>query len=129
MKFFCGARHETERWRLARADGDRAGDFVRVRRLDLGLHPLGKVHEVVGALPERDAFLGQRDSARAAMKEPVPEFVLQRGELRGERGLRNVQPFSGEVAAKMLPSPRPRHFQNTDATKVKIIKPIVAKIV
>ena len=87
--------HESERRRLARADGDRADDFVRVRRLDLGLHPFGKVHEVVGALPQRDAFLGQRDSACAAFEELVPELVLQRGELRGERGLRNVQPFGG----------------------------------
>ena len=87
MKFFCGAGHEAERRRLARADGDRADDLVRVRCLDLGLHPLGELHEVAGALSERDAFLGQGDSARATLKELVPEFVLQRGELRGERRL------------------------------------------
>ena len=95
MKFFCGAGQEAERRRLARTDGDRTDDFVRVRCLDLGLHPLGEVHEVVGALPERDAFLGQRDSACAAFEELVPELVLQRGELRGKRRLRDVQPFGG----------------------------------
>ena len=72
MKLVRRAGHEAERRRLARADGDRADEFVRVRRLDLGLHPLGKLHEIVGALPERDAFLGQRDSACAAFEELVP---------------------------------------------------------
>ena len=95
MKFIRCTGHEAERRRLARADGNRADEFVRVRCLDLGLHPLGKIHEIVGALPESDAFLGQRGSARAAFEELVPELVLQRGELRGERGLRNVQPFGG----------------------------------
>ena len=87
MKLVRRAGHEAERRRLARADGDCADEFVRVRRLDLGLHPLGKIHEVVGALPERNAFLCQRNSSCATFEEFVPEFVLQRGELRGERGL------------------------------------------
>ena len=95
MKFIRRAGHEAERRRLSGTDGDRADDFVRVRGLDLGLHPLGKVHEVIGTLPESQAFLGQGDSARAAFKELVSELVLECGELRGERGLRNVQPFGG----------------------------------
>ena len=56
----------------------------------------------VGASLEGDAFLGQHDSARAAFEELVPELVLERGELRGKRGLRNVKPFGGAGDVPLL---------------------------
>ena len=69
--------------------------LIGISGFDLRLDALGKVNKIVRALPEGDALLCQRDSARAALKELVPELILQRGKLRGKRGLRNMQPFSG----------------------------------
>ena len=102
VKFVRRAGHEAECRGLARANGYRARKLIGISGFDLRLDALGKVNKIVRALPEGDALLGQRNSTRVALKELVPELVLQCGELRGERGLRDMKPLGGAGDVPLL---------------------------
>ena len=70
-------------------------EFVAAVRLHLRLDALGKIDEIVRAPFQDKSFLGQFDAARPPLEEPLPKFIFKGGELRGERGLRNVKPRGG----------------------------------
>ena len=90
-----GACDEAERRRLAGTYRHRPLEFVAAVRLHLRLYALGKIDKIVRAPFQDKSFLGQFNTARSPLEEPLAKFVLKGCELRGERGLRNVKPRGG----------------------------------
>ena len=90
-----GSCDEAESRRLACPYQHRPLEFFTPVRLHLRLDALGKIDEIVRAPFQDKSFLGQFNTARPTLEEPLAKFILKGGELGGERGLRNVEPRGG----------------------------------